>query len=545
MISSAPASQKSDPQRLSALMVHWVGPWPKWFFLVIGYCVLHLVLRLSLSESIAVDDVVEVVFTQSLSLGYDPKQPPLYTWLLWGFGHIGTVSLVHILLLKYSLLIVTLVLLRDILLRLTQSASLAGLGSLSLLLLYQLGWNIHEGVTHTLTIMVCVALTLWQAVRLIGFLNPQQPSSQTRLWLEYGLFGIILAAGFYSKYSYPLFLSAFFLAALGHPRTRSILIRWEMLFAFALALFLLSPYVFWLLNQPDGMSSLQRTAEFTQDKSYFANTAYSLWKLVTASLGFLTPLLPILIILRPRLFHFWSPQRHFNTLENIDWERFFGRLALICLLLLAFAALFGLLNNVKARWMHPFLLPALPWLWLRLHRLGWRFKDTVRLFVILLAISGLIFVMRAGRLGYGPPFCGKCRAIMPYEALETRIKALGFTGGMIIAQDEHLAGNLRVAFPQARLLNLHKAFYHPPARDNAASYPSGQCLMVWHGPTDQTEQPQPPLDMLASLKMPIENIPPGHIETLTVTRQGRLGGPEISAIEWSLGFWPEGLGPCQ
>ncbi|MEM6492299.1 MAG: hypothetical protein AAF684_10430, partial [Pseudomonadota bacterium] len=131
------------------------------------FAALHVGLRFSFSDAIAVDEVVETVFAQSWALGYDPKQPPLYTWLLRAaqltFG--PTAETFH--LLKYFLLGVGLLALRAAALRMTGDPIFAGAAAFAILLTYQVGWNIHDGVTHTLTLFAACALTLWLLVRII------------------------------------------------------------------------------------------------------------------------------------------------------------------------------------------------------------------------------------------------------------------------------------------------------------------------------------------------------------------------------------------
>jgi len=51
------------------------------FFLIsiFLYILIHFVIRLSLSETIQVDDSEQIFYGQNLQLGYPIPQPPLYT----------------------------------------------------------------------------------------------------------------------------------------------------------------------------------------------------------------------------------------------------------------------------------------------------------------------------------------------------------------------------------------------------------------------------------------------------------------------------------
>src|SRR5262249_56321245 len=64
------------------------GPsWGPGLLIVIGvgiaYGLAYSILRLSLSDNLPQDDTTSNVLTQTLALGYVPRQPPLYEWLLW------------------------------------------------------------------------------------------------------------------------------------------------------------------------------------------------------------------------------------------------------------------------------------------------------------------------------------------------------------------------------------------------------------------------------------------------------------------------------
>jgi hypothetical protein len=47
------------------------------------YGIVHSALRLSISRTLTLDDARANELAQTLSLGYQLRQPPLYEWLLW------------------------------------------------------------------------------------------------------------------------------------------------------------------------------------------------------------------------------------------------------------------------------------------------------------------------------------------------------------------------------------------------------------------------------------------------------------------------------
>ena len=118
------------------------------------YGLVHAGVRLAFSENLSGAVAFSNVFAQTLSLGYQERQPPLYEWLVWLVQQATGPNLVSFLLINYGLLTATFVFLYLSALRLFDDQRWAMVASLSPLLLYQIGWNIHEGVTHSL-VMAC------------------------------------------------------------------------------------------------------------------------------------------------------------------------------------------------------------------------------------------------------------------------------------------------------------------------------------------------------------------------------------------------------
>ena len=113
----------------------------------IAYGLVHSALRLSISQTLPIDDIRSNVYAQTFELGYAAKQPPLYEWLLWLVQQATGPNLLSFLLLKYALLTATFAFLYLIARRIFADDRWAVLAGLSPLMLYQTGLNLHEGVT--------------------------------------------------------------------------------------------------------------------------------------------------------------------------------------------------------------------------------------------------------------------------------------------------------------------------------------------------------------------------------------------------------------
>jgi len=96
-------------------------------------------------------------------------------------------------------------------------------------------------------------------------------------------------------------------------------------------------------------------------------------------------------------------------------------------------------------------------------------------------LAGVAAVALAARVGIhatGADYCrGVCRALVPFQDVAAGLRDAGFQGrGTIVVHGVHVAGNLRVQFPQARVMEIG----YPP-RVWPRPTGTGQCLAVWTG----------------------------------------------------------------
>ena len=76
------------------------------------------------------------------------------------------------------------------------------------------------------------------------------------------------------------------------------------------------------------------------------------------------------------------------------------------------------------------------------------------------ASATILAVLAAGTLAarivvymLGADHCGSCRNMMPFVALASQLRAAGYSGcGTILAHGFHIGGNMRIAFPDARIV---------------------------------------------------------------------------------------------
>src|ERR1700749_157064 len=78
----------------------------KIFGLLLIYFTLQIILRVCISSSLDLDESEQLVLTQKLSWGYG-SQPPLYTWIQFGFFRMFGISVFGLSFLKNILLFCT------------------------------------------------------------------------------------------------------------------------------------------------------------------------------------------------------------------------------------------------------------------------------------------------------------------------------------------------------------------------------------------------------------------------------------------------------
>ncbi|MFN3614625.1 MAG: glycosyltransferase family 39 protein [Rubrimonas sp.] len=422
----------------------------------------HGLLRWAASGTIGVDDATETVYAQTLSPGYQTLQPPLYNWLLHlTQGLVGT-GVVSFLILKYALLAVGTGAMHAAARLALPDARAAALAALSLSALYQIGWNAHEGVTHSAA-LIATTLLAWA-----GFMAMVARPSLPRALA----FGAAAGLGMLSKHGFPAALALMAVGALATPTVRARLRPDLLLAAAAVAGLIYAPYGLWLAAQEGGVLT---SADQTLRAREGPGAAVMALRALAMPVLFLSPLAPLLLALR-----LWGSRRAGPAPApppaDPDWTGFLGAATAAAVVGLLVATLALNLTTLKERHMHPLFLAAPLWLWAWALR-PWGGVPPVRACAgALLGLAALALALRAaGLLIPGPPFCpGHCRPVKPFDALGPALLADGAGTATLVAGDPFVAGNLRRLLPQARIV-LPTAETTPPALGAARL----QCRLVW------------------------------------------------------------------
>ncbi len=429
----------------------------------------HLFLRALSTPVLGTDDMFENVLVQTLQPGYMLRQPPLYEWLLWSAQQVFGPTIWAALSVKYGLISIAALFLFLIARKAIADPRLAALCAFSYSLYYQFGWNLHEGVTHT------VVLTTACAASAFFFLKALETG---RLGF-YLLFGAAAGAGLLGKHSYPLFALALLIAATSDEYWRGRIRLAGLLLVPLAAVLVYSPYAWWILSEGlKLLSSVSDTMGVTAQSPHIFRAGEGLGKLAFGLLGFSVPLLPLLLLLFwPRYLGRKAPEKPALNAA----ARLCGRTVLAMILLTGLLILVTGATYVKERHMHPLMLLLPIFLFADLERFGFQ-RQWRWLAAIVVALVAVVFVARVpGLIAPDKFWCGgKCRHMKPYADLRAPLAELGAANATLIADNGYTGGNLRVLFPGARVVT--KAI---PAKTE----PRDKCLFIWEDGERQPEVP--------------------------------------------------------
>lgn len=488
--------------------------------LLAAYFALVCALRLILFPGGPDDDGEVLYYTQSWAWAYKTGQPPLYFWLVRGLEDLAGPALGAVLGLKYVLLAAFYFFAWLAARRLLAGDRLfAALAPFGLLACYFIGWETAVSYNSTILALTAMAAALWLLLRL-----------EDRGGWAGGLpFALAVAVGLLAKHTYALFLVPALVGAWRHPGLRPRLADVGVLLPLAGAIALTVA-----IHNVGHDAGAKGLAAMTGQGGWLAARASGLYQLTLASLGLLSPFLPMTVVLFPGAFR--PLARPETALLNAG--RFLeGYLVALVALGLAAVLVFAL-PDVRNNWM-VIWFPAVFYGLLRVkvflattpapRRLRW-------FAVALVAVAMAIPLGMVGRGLIAPKSCRKCNFFIPYDALARAIVDRGFHGGTVVADDaqNQIAGNLRRFLPDGvRVVSSHWRDYAPPAPPTGSP---GHCLIVWRGGPGQGAQARDEARRRLNAEVPET----AHAHTVLLTLP-RGGGRQL---DYSFHLLP-GSGQCR
>jgi hypothetical protein len=431
------------------------------FWVVYGLA--HASLRYRVSHTLTIDDSRASELTQNFSLGYQIRQPPLYEWILWSVQQVLGSGISSHLVVRYSLIallgIATYFAVREA----VKDERWAAVASFSLVLSYPIGWTFHEWATQTILLSIACMVSIQAAIRFF-----ERPGVEAAAFL-----GAALALGFYSKFSYPLFLGGLVLGALSMPDTRRRLGDARLLISAGIVLVALSPFLFWVAKvQGDVVSDLSsHLVQTTQ--SHFGRALYGLGRLATSVPTFLLPWIVFMALMAPPAFLRPSAGASKPSLaERLSW-----RTMLFAVIIAAAGIVLTGATNISARYMHPVLIIAPMFVFARVIRLA-PGEDRLRGAAVFSIVAALvIFGIRFVTVTDNPLTRSAGRALLlPYEELAGAVRTRGATSGTLLSPSVREAGNMRSFLPGLRVIATDSLRMERPPR---RASDDRSCVLLW------------------------------------------------------------------
>jgi hypothetical protein len=443
---------------------------------ILVYCVIHWMIRVFVAPVYTVEEANQLLFSQSFQLGYEARQPPMLAWLHWLATRAGPITPAFIFAVKYALMFVGLsfyyLATRNVLVRPGVSAAALGAWGLT----FQIGWAAHEDLLGGVALMAVLAMCLHAFTRILTW-------RRRRDWVY---LGVAIGIGLLTHHLFATLPAAMLLGIALSPFFRDAMNFGRLATALLIAAAIYSPYAIWVATNIDSIGAAVReyVTSWEIDSAWLERVGVAATQLGRALLEFALPLLLFWMML------FWTlwlpviyplfPRR--NTDEEpheVAWRRLFVRTAFFAGLIYLVSVVLGV-QAYKPHWMMPVLFTLPIWLFAHVKRAG-DFPVAIRAFGALVVVFA--FLVMGGRFveaQMGITSCreGGCRPYAPIADWAAALKQAEFTEGTIVGADPHLTGNLRAAFPRARVLDASApANAYPPRRTRSA------CLIVWRDTT--------------------------------------------------------------
>lgn len=462
--------------------------------IIVAYCAIHYILRLTGSPLFTVDEAEQVLMSQHLDWGYRFRHPPLITWIYALADATGINARPVFFAIKYIIMALGyLAFYRGCYILFesvsasemaTQPRIIAALSTLAWGLIYFPAWGHHEDLMHTVLLftLLCASFDAFILIIVRG------------TWPAWLYFGATIALGFLSKYVHTMFPVCALLAVIWMHRRGN----WpftpvdlkKLAGALGLSLLMLAPYFVWMASAETSLVDLAGSvtsadtpySDQSEDTPFLLGKLIAIGSLMSALIEFTIPFglfFPLIYVLGTRSLR--TPSDHTDPPTKADrlaaWQRLTWLPILFGCVLFAAVLLAGA-ASFKARWMHQVLI-TLPVACFLLTCSWPRRGIRDQVFLGLVAIITLtIMIVRPAVWHNDIQRCNiaKCRMYLPAEQWARSLSALDLAPGTLVGAEHQLTGNLVYRMDGFR--GIDAAFeigaYGPPQGN-------GSCLAVWRG----------------------------------------------------------------
>lgn len=423
--------------------------------------VIHIALRPVLTPVVGTDDVDQVFFSQYLAAGYSYEIPPLYTWLMWLVTQVLGPTVLAVGVVKYSTVFLIHLFTYLGARKLIADPRLQVAAGLSPMTLYPIGWRLHEADAYGVLSAACMMALVWAVLAVM----------QDRRLVRYIAVGLALGAGLLASGYFGIGALALLLALPFVPEGRRTLLHWGFPVALAVAALVVLPWGLWILDQ--GQAFWDRAYQVLTEGRTAANIPPGYHRLFKVIESFVLAAFPFWVIF-PTIFYYVLrrlPDSAQGWGGRFLWA-YFALMALGFLLLVFFAPV----PSINAFRVYPGVLPLVLLFFWRLERFGVQRRPMRWTWLVFAILIVVVIQARFMHIEAGPAYCKVCRMQAPYPDVAALLRQEGYDGkGTVIAGDNYVAGNVRVNFPEARVITSRFPEVDPPADDG-----KGSCLVLWH-----------------------------------------------------------------
>lgn len=406
------------------------------FLLLAAYFLINIIIRFVTPNSLELDEGQQLYFAQWLSLGYGP-QPPLYNWLQYGSVQLLGNTVASLTLLKNGILFLSYMLFGLTAQLVLRDRVLAVMATLGLFTIPQISYEAQRDLTHTVAMFFAACLFIYALVRAI-----ERPT-----WFNYALAGLAVGLGMLSKYNFVLLPASAFIVLALDRRFHARLLDPRILVTMLVAATVVAPHAFWFVDHmAEATSSTMQKLNRENDEG--AGRVAGLLSLAEAVASISLPTLAVFFVaFGGALRQSWQAQS--------QWTRLFGGILVVSTLLLALIVLSGAATYIRHRWLVALFLVVPLYLAAKIEASGAAVPSgaTRRFAIPVIAIMVIVPSILLARPLWLAPFGYYGKQNVPYGPAIEEILASGeHRPSLILAEDQQLAGNMRVFEPRIPVL---------------------------------------------------------------------------------------------
>lgn len=436
---------------------------PRWVLVALGALyLLHAMLRVAAGEACQRDEAEQLILSQEWHWGYG-SQGPLYTWLLRLLPAAPGSEVARLAVLKNTLLYGTHLFVYCLARRVLGSPLAALMASLGLFLIPGFVYESQRDQTHLVLASCLGAAATWFLVRIIMDRRP---------W-DYLLFGLLAAASILSKYNMLLLLLGMAISVTRYESARGAFrTRWALA-GLAVCGVALAPHLLWAWQHAELLLSQSHKLGPNAGVDPFRSRLLVAGKSLAATASYAPVLLVCIWAFRPGWTSIRRPPAGAQPAMTCA-ARLVESILAMTLLFAGLAALAGNTVSLKPRWFQPVMMLLPVWgLW-RIQRC-WSAPAMLRFGKIAVA-AALIGGAAVHGTVWGAGWLRRPHRLnVDYGIAAAELRVEGFDGGLVISDDQRIAGSLAREFSSSVAWAPNLNFFRAP--------PDRPAVLVWDAAT--------------------------------------------------------------